>query len=245
MTEESKDLLIEAEGLTKYFGNFTAVRDVTFSVPRGSITAFLGPNGAGKSTTIRILTGYLAPSAGKAQIAGHDMAFDRIAGSRMLGYLSENGPLYPDMTPAGYLNYVGCVRGIHGDELDRALHRVAEACQIEEVWNKSIRNLSKGYRQRVGLAQAILHDPEVLILDEPTIGLDPNQISVVRELIRNYAEEKTVLLSTHILQEVEAMADNVVLISEGEICFQGTPEELAGDEGMEARFRSLTRGVAA
>lgn len=245
MEENQKEVLIEAENLTKYFGNFTAIKNVGFTVPRGSITAFLGPNGAGKTTTIRILTGYLAPSAGRALIAGHDMAVDRIEGSKVLGYLGENGPLYPDMTPAGYLRYIGKARNMNESDLKQSLGRVTEACQLSEVWNKSIRNLSKGFRQRVGLAQAILHNPEVLVLDEPTIGLDPNQINVVRQLIKDFASEKAVLLSTHILQEVDAMADNVVLISEGEICFQGSPQELAADEGMEARFRDLTKGVAA
>ena len=238
--------LIRAEGLAKYYGTFTAVRDVTFSVSPGSITAFLGPNGAGKSTTLRLLTGFLAPSAGRAWIAGHDMATDRIEGSREMGYLSENGPLYPDMTPASYLRYVGSVRNIGKSDLADAMQRVADDCQLQEVWGKPIRQLSKGFRQRVGLAAAILHDPRVLILDEPTAGLDPNQIRVVRELIRRFARKnRAVLLSTHILQEVEAIADHVLLISEGTLRFDGKPQELAADGGLEARFRELTRGVAA
>jgi len=234
----SPEALIEAQKLTKYFGTFMAIKDISFSVPRGSITAFLGPNGAGKSTTLRILTGFLAPSSGRALIAGHDMAEERIAGSEKLGYLSENGPLYPDMTPASYLRYAGSVRHLKGATLNQALERVAHDCQLGEVWNKSIRQLSKGFRQRVGLAQALLHDPEVLIMDEPTAGLDPNQIVVVRDLVRNFARRnKAALLSTHILQEVEALADRVLLVHEGRLRFQGTPAELAGSEGMEARFR--------
>ena len=245
MASERDGALIEADGLTKYYGDFTAIEDVSFSVPQGSITAFLGPNGAGKTTTIRILIGYLAPSSGRAAIAGHDMTTDRIAGSRVLGYLSENAPLYPDMTPNSYLRYIGKARSLSPDALKEALERVVDACQLGEVWTKSIRNLSKGFQQRVSLAQALLHDPQVLILDEPTLGLDPNQIAVVRKLIRDFASEKAVLLSTHILQEVEAMADRVLLISEGRLRFEGAPAELSAGEGMEARFRTLTKGVAA
>lgn len=245
MSSEETTALIEAVNLAKYYGTFTAIEDVTFKVPRGSITAFLGPNGAGKTTTLRVLTGFLAPSSGTARIAGHDMATERIEGSRVMGYLSENGPLPPDMTPARYLKFVGQIRGMRGNALSGALERVAADCRLQEVWNKTIRKLSRGYRQRVGLAQAMLHDPEVLIMDEPTAGLDPNQIAVVRNLIRGFAERKAVLLSTHILQEVAAMADRVILISEGRLKFEGTPGELAGDKGMEERFHELTKGVAA
>jgi len=237
--------LIEADGLSKYYGNFTAIDKVSFSVPAGSITAFLGPNGAGKSTTMKILTGYLAASAGKARIAGFDVDSQRLAASRVLGYLPENGPLYTDMTPASYLNYCGSARGMSGPALRSALDRVAAACRIEEVWHKTIRKLSKGFRQRVGLAQAIMHDPQVLILDEPTAGLDPNQIVLVRDLVRELAKTKTILLSTHILQEVEAVADRLVLVSEGRVVFQGTPKELAAGSSIEARFHELTKGVAA
>ncbi|GMV80107.1 MAG: hypothetical protein AMXMBFR7_12910 [Planctomycetota bacterium] len=246
MADDSDAALIVCKGLSKYYGPFTAIENVSFQVKRGSITAFLGPNGAGKSTTMKILTGYLAPSAGTAIIAGHDMTTERLEGSEGLGYLSENGPLYPDMTPAGYLRYIAAIRRMDGSKRDEALDRMLHACQLEEVWNKSIRKLSKGFRQRVGLAQAMLHDPDVLILDEPTAGLDPNQIQVVRDLIKSFAQKhKAVLLSTHILQEVEALADHVLLISEGKLRFDGTPKDLAAGEGLEARFRELTKGVAA
>jgi ABC-2 type transport system ATP-binding protein len=242
----SSQTLIQAEGLYKYYGDFTAIADVSFSVPRGSVTAFLGPNGAGKSTTMKILTGFLAPSAGRALIAGFDMDSQRIEASRLLGYLPENGPLYPDMTPGSYLRFIGETRGMSGAELRAALDRVAASCRIEEVWHKTIRKLSKGFRQRVCLGQAILHDPQVLILDEPTAGLDPNQIVLVRDLVRGLAKDKTVLLSTHILQEVEAMADHVVLISEGRVQFKGTPAELSSaGKSIEERFRELTKGVVA
>jgi ABC-2 type transport system ATP-binding protein len=243
-TAPSADLLIQAEGLSKYYGDFTAIRNVSFSVPRGSVTAFLGPNGAGKSTTMKILTGYLAPSEGRALIAGHDVEHQRLEASRVLGYLPENGPLYPDMTPGAYLRFIGEARGMSAAALREALDRVAASCRIEEVWHKTINKLSKGFRQRVCLAQAIIHDPQVLILDEPTAGLDPNQIVLVRDLVKQLAKTKTVLLSTHILQEVEAMADRVVLISEGRVVFQGAPKELAAGRSIEDRFRELTKGVA-
>ncbi|MBA3684881.1 MAG: ATP-binding cassette domain-containing protein [Planctomycetes bacterium] len=237
--------LIEAVDLSKYYGNFTAISHVSFTVARGSITAFLGPNGAGKSTTMKILTGFLAPSSGTARIAGYDVETDRLAASRVLGYLPENGPLYTDMSPADYLEYAGKVRGMGRSDLRAALDRVAASCRIEEVWHKTIRKLSKGFRQRVGLAQAILHDPQVLILDEPTAGLDPNQIALVRDLVKSLAKDRTILLSTHILQEVEAMANQVVLVNEGKVVFQGTPSELAAGRSLEDRFRELTKGVAA
>ncbi len=242
---DSAPPLIEAAGLCKYYGAFTAVQDVSFAVPQGSVTAFLGPNGAGKSTTMKMLTGFLAPSAGTASIAGIDVDTDRIAAARQLGYLPENGPLYPEMTPAQQLAYAGRIHGMSAARLKDALDRVASSCRIDEVWHKPIRKLSKGFRQRVGLAQAILHDPKVLILDEPTAGLDPNQILLVRDLIKSLAKDKTVLLSTHILQEVEAIADHVILISEGRLRFSGTPTELAAGGTLEARFRELTKGVAA
>lgn len=244
-TATAADAAIVADKLCKYYGDFTAIEDVSFAIPRGSITAFLGPNGAGKSTTMRILTGYLAPSSGRAAIAGHDVERDRIAASRVLGYLPENGPLYRDMTPATFLRFVASVRGLGGGDLRDALDRVSERCRLAEVWHKPIGKLSKGFRQRVGLAQAILHDPQVLVLDEPTSGLDPNQIRLARGLIRELAREKTVLLSTHILQEVEAMADHVIVVSEGRVVFNGTPADLAGEAGLEERFHALTKGVVA
>ncbi len=236
---------IAASALTRTFGDFTAVDHVDLAVEPGQFFGFLGPNGAGKSTTMKILTGFLAPSEGRAFIAGHDVETDRIAASSVLGYLPENGPLYPDMTPGSYLRFIAETRGIGGAAQRNALDRVAASCRIEEVWYKAISKLSKGFRQRVCLAQAILHDPQVLILDEPTAGLDPNQIVLVRDLVKELAKSKTVLLSTHILQEVEAMADRVVLISESRVVFQGTPAELAGGRTVEERFRELTKGVAA
>ena len=236
---------IVAEHLSKYYGEFTAIEDVSFTVSSGTVTAFLGPNGAGKSTAMRILTGYLAPSGGAAYIAGYDVFTDRLAASRVLGYLPENGPLYHDMTPAAFLHFIGRARGMDAKVLAEGIDRVVSRCRLEEVLHKAIGKLSKGYRQRVGLAQAILHDPQVLILDEPTAGLDPNQIILVRDLIRELAADKTVLLCTHILQEVEAVADDVLLINDGRIVFRGSPAELAGESNMEQRFHALTKGVVA
>ena len=235
--------MIEARGLSKFYGPFAAVRDVTFAVPRGQVCAFLGPNGAGKSTTMRMLTGFLAPSAGEASIAGHDVAADRLAAAAALGYLPENGPLYQEMSPAAFLGYVGTARGMSSAALKDRREYVKTACSLGPVWGKPIAKLSRGYRQRVGMAQALLHDPEVLILDEPTGGLDPNQVAGVRDLIAGLrAERKTLLISTHILREVRAVCDRVLLIAAGRLVFDGPAAELAGsEEEMEAKFRELTK----
>ena len=238
--------MIEADGLTKYYGTFIAVKDMTFRVPRGQVVAFLGPNGAGKSTTMKMLTGYLAASAGTARIAGFDMATDRIAGAKRLGYLPENGPLYPDMTPRSLLEFFADARGLTGDRKKERVDAVIQQCELGSVIGKAIDKLSKGYRQRVGMAQVLLHEPDVLILDEPTSGLDPNQIREVRENIRRLGEKKTILLSTHILQEVEALADRVILVAEGRLVFDGKPQDLVASGGtLDDRFYELTRGSAA
>ena len=243
--DATRDSMIEADGLCKYYGSFIATEDVTFSVPRGQIVAFLGPNGAGKSTTMKMLTGYLAPSAGIARIAGYNMSTDRLAGATRLGYLPENGPLYPDMTPRSLLEFFADARGLKGARRAERVDAVVDQCELGSVIGKAIGKLSKGYRQRVGMAQVLLHEPDVLILDEPTSGLDPNQIRGVRETIRRLGERKTILLSTHILQEVEALADRVILISEGRLRFDGTPLELrSGGRGLDERFHELTRGVS-
>jgi len=237
--------MIEARGLTKYFGDFAAVVDVSFAVPRGQVAAFLGPNGAGKSTTMKLLTGYLAPSAGRARITGHDMATDRLAGAVRLGYLPENGPLYEDMTPRGLLEFFAAARGLDGPKRRRRIDAVIDQCALGSVVGKAIGKLSRGYRQRVGMAQVLLHEPDVLILDEPTAGLDPNQIHEVRETIRHLGRDKTVLLSTHILQEVEAMADRILMISEGRLVFDGsTADLLAGGRSLDERFSELTTAAA-
>lgn len=235
--------MIEAIGLSKFYRDFAAIRDVTFTIPQGQVVAFLGPNGAGKSTTMKILTGYLSPSAGTARVAGLDVARDRIRAAERLGYLPENGPLYPEMTPLALLRFFGRARGLHGSRLSARIDDVVRRCALEAVIEKSIRKLSKGYRQRVGMAQVLLHEPDVLIMDEPTSGLDPNQIREVRRTIRELAREKTILLSTHILQEVEAMADRVILISRGRVVFDGTVTGMQGEHAsLDDAFRAFTEG---
>jgi ABC-2 type transport system ATP-binding protein len=233
--------MIEAKGLSKYFGEFAAIRDVTFTINRGEVVAFLGPNGAGKSTTMKLLTGYLAPSAGTARIAGHEMATDRLSGAMRLGYLPENGPLYPDMTPRSLLEFFADARGLEGGYKRERIAAVIEQCDLHAVIGKAIGKLSKGYRQRVGMAQALLHEPDVLILDEPTAGLDPNQIREVREAIRRLGMKKTILLSTHILQEVEAIANRVLFINEGRMVYDGPSTDLTKDgRTLAEKFHALT-----
>ena len=235
--------MIEAKGLSKFYGPFAATRDVSFVVPRGQVAAFLGPNGAGKSTTMKLLTGFLTPSEGSARIGGMDMSVNRIEASRLIGYLPENGPLYNEMTPQSLLRYCGQVREMPIGTLVDRMEFVAEKCSLNDVWGKSIGKLSRGYRQRVGMAQALLHDPEVLILDEPTSGLDPNQTYQVRELIRSLGETKTILLSTHVLSEVKAVCNRVILIDAGRVVFDGTVDGMqSGDDDLEHRFRVLTNG---
>lgn len=239
-TPKGRRVTITADKLTKVYGDFAALHEVSFEVRQGTVAAFLGPNGAGKSTTMKILTGYLAPTAGKAELVGLDPTDpeQRIALAQRLGYLPENGPLYTDMTPAESLRFFGEIRKL-GDAYQKAADRVIEQCAIGSVLHKPIQKLSKGFRQRVGMAQALLHDPDVLILDEPTSGLDPLQIREVRALIRQLAETKTILLSTHILQEVDAIADEVVMVAEGRVVFAGTKDELKGEGSIEERFLGL------
>lgn len=233
--------MIEAEGLSKFYGTFAASRDVTFSINKGEVAAFLGPNGAGKSTTMKLLTGYLAPSEGVARIAGFDVATERLKAADRLGYLPENGPLYTDMTPRSLLEFFGEMRGMSSRLFSERFQAVVHLCNLQTVLGKPIGKLSKGFRQRVGMAQALLHDPEVLILDEPTAGLDPNQIREVRKMIRDLGESKTILLSTHILQEVEAMCNRVVFINEGQLVFDGTPAQLRENQpDLDERFYELT-----
>lgn len=238
--------MIEAVGLSKFYGSFAAVREVSFAVPRGQVAAFLGPNGAGKSTTMKLLTGYLSPSAGVARVAGLDVAAHRQEAAARIGYLPENGPLYPEMTPLALLRFFGEARGLHGARLRERIDAVVALCALDAVVEKSIHKLSKGYRQRVGMAQVLLHEPDILIMDEPTSGLDPNQIRDVRRTIRELGRQKTILLSTHILQEVEAVADRVIFIHEGRIVFDGLPQEMTTDSRtLEEAFYALTGSGAA
>ncbi len=233
-------IMIEAQGVSKYYGPFVAIKDISFQIPEGQIVAFLGPNGAGKTTTMRILAGFLAPTEGSAKIAGFDVSGQRLQATRHLGYLPENGPLYPDMTPLEMLQFFGEARGLEPAELKRRIEVVIDQCALQQVLEKPIGKLSKGYRQRVGLAQALLHDPSVLIMDEPTAGLDPNQIREFRKNIKELGRKKTILLSTHILQEVDAVADRVLFVNEGRLVFDGTPDELKENGSLEIPFYRLT-----
>ncbi len=244
MEPASPKPMIEAQGLTKYYGPFVATESITFSIPEGQIVAFLGPNGAGKTTTMKMLTGYLAPSAGAARIAGLDVHKERIEASKKLGYLPENGPLYQDMTPKELLLFFGEAREMSPQHLKERLDFVRSLCALEQVMEKPIGKLSRGLKQRVGLAQALLHDPEVLIMDEPTAGLDPNQIRQFRENIRNLGSNKTILISTHILQEVDAIADYVLFVHNGRLVFEGTPQELEEEGSLEKPFYRLTSTMA-
>lgn len=245
MDSSSQQPMIEANRLNKFYGNFAAIRDVSFTVPQGQVAAFLGPNGAGKSTTMKVLTGLLSADSGVARVAGFDIRGERIAAMSRLGYLPENGPLYPDMTPLGLLEFFGSARGLTGARLQERIDAVVARCHLTSVIEKPVRKLSKGFRQRVGMAQALLHEPDVLILDEPTTGLDPNQIHEVRGMIRELGRNKTVLLSTHILQEVDAMADRVIFINQGRVIFDGTPAEMKGDHAsLDEAFRAMTSAAA-
>ncbi len=208
---------IAVEGLTRRFGARVALDGVSFTVGRGEIVGFLGPNGAGKSTTMRILAGALAPDGGTARIMGHDCVTDGLAVRRRLGYLPEAAPVYPEMRVGDYLDFVGGVRGLSEAERARAIARVVEACDLADRVDQRTGELSRGYRQRVGLAQAMLHDPDVLVLDEPTAGLDPNQVAALRAVVRRIGERRTVLLSTHVLQEVQALCDRVLVLHHGRL----------------------------
>jgi ABC-2 type transport system ATP-binding protein len=218
--------MIEIQGLVKRFGAFTAVDGVSFSVNRGEVLGFLGPNGAGKSTTMKMLTGYLSPTAGTARVCGHDVTAEPIAVKEKVGYLPEGAPAYPDMTPWEFLNFIAQVRQIPKDRRKARIEEVASMVHLEGVMRQTIDTLSKGYKRRVGLAQAILHDPEVLVMDEPTDGLDPNQKHEVRSLINKMASNKAIVLSTHILEEVEAVCTRAMIINRGRIVADGTPAEL-------------------
>ncbi len=219
--------MIEIDHLSKRFGPITAVDDVSFRVERGDVLGFLGPNGAGKSTTMKMITGFLAPSAGTARVCGFDVREDPIEVKRRTGYLPEGAPMWPDMTPDSLLRFVAAVRGLSGEEAETRIAAAIDMTELDDVLHQPIETLSKGFKRRVGLAQALLHDPEVLILDEPTDGLDPNQKHEVRELIRNMAGTKAIVISTHILEEVEAVCSRAIIIDKGRLVVDTTPAELA------------------
>jgi ABC-2 type transport system ATP-binding protein len=224
--------MIHVENLTKYYGDYAAVRDVSFDVNRGQVVGFLGPNGAGKSTTMRILTGYLMATSGKASIDGHDVFRNPIAARRRIGYLSEGCPLYGEMRVEEYLRFRGGLKGLSGGETRKRLGYVLDRCWLRDVRRQLIGTLSKGYRQRVGLADALIANPPVLIMDEPTVGLDPAQIRETRKLIKELGKEHTLLLSTHILSEVEMTCDSVILIHQGQVAAQGTLD------GVRSKYRA-------
>ncbi|MGA2378050.1 MAG: ATP-binding cassette domain-containing protein [Spirochaetia bacterium] len=226
--------MIEADSLVKRYGPFEAVKGVSFRVEKGQVIGLLGPNGAGKTSIMRILTCYHFPTTGTARVNEHDVITHPHLVRQAVGYLPENAPLYDDMKVREYLSFIADVRGLSGARRAQRIGLVVDSCGLAEVFSREIRHLSKGYRQRVGLAQAILHDPAVLVMDEPTSGLDPNQIVEIRALIRDLGREKTVILSTHILQEVEALCRRVLIMNAGRLIAQGTPEEIARgmQEGM-------------
>jgi ABC-2 type transport system ATP-binding protein len=217
---------IEIESISKSFGDIHAVRDVSFTVARGEVLGFLGPNGAGKSTTMKMLAGFLTPTAGTARICGHDVVTDGLAARARLGYLPEGAPAYPDMTPADFLAFIARVRGFRRDDARRAIDQAVGRVELAGVLYQPIDTLSKGFRRRVGLAQALLHDPDVLILDEPTDGLDPNQKHQVRQLIASMAATKAIIISTHILEEVDAVCTRAMVIAAGQVKVDGTPAQL-------------------
>lgn len=241
MNDTKTKVMIKAENLSRFYGDFRAVENISFEISQGEIVAFLGPNGAGKSTTMKLLSGFVAPSEGQAFIGGFNIDKERIQAAKILGYLPENGPLYLDMTPREALGFICEIRNICGEEKKKSIEKYIKICDLEEVFDKPIGKLSKGFRQRVGMAQVLLHNPQVIIMDEPTSGLDPNQIKTVRQTIKELGKNKTILLSTHILQEVEAVADRVLFINEGRLVFDGTVEKFKSNgKNLDEIFYSLS-----
>ncbi len=241
--------MIEIQNLVKKFGPFTAVDGISLTVAKGEVLGFLGPNGAGKSTTMKMLTGFLTPTSGRITVCGHDVAEAPLEAKRSIGYLPEGAPAYGDMTPRSFLDFIADVRRLSGNEREWRLEKVADQVNIVEVLDQPIDTLSKGFKRRVGLAQAILHDPPVLVLDEPTDGLDPNQKHEVRGLIQSMAKEKAIIISTHILEEVEALCKRAVVIARGRVVAEGRPEGegwrigdiLAQPGKLDAAFREVTQ----
>lgn len=237
---------ISAQGLSRHFGTFVAVDSVSFELPCAALVTFLGPNGAGKSTTMRLLTGFLSPTTGTARVCGMDVVRDRVGVASLIGYLPENGPLYPDQTPAEILRFLGSARGLSGADLKARIDAVTIQTRLGEVYHKPTGKLSKGFKQRVGMAAALLHDPRVLILDEPTAGLDPNQVDQMRHLLSDLAKTKLILLSTHILSEVRALSQRILVINKGRLVHDGAGGSLGSNEReMEEQFRRLTGQKAA
>src|SRR5918995_652935 len=237
--------MIRIENLVKTFGPKRAVDGVSFNVERGEVLGFLGPNGAGKSTTMRMITGFMPPTSGKVTVGGHDVAESPLEAKRLIGYLPENAASYPDMTVHGFLEFAAELRGLSGSRKKQAVARVVERCFLEGVLRQSIDTLSKGYKHRTCLAQALIHDPEVLIMDEPTDGLDPNQKHEVRNLIRELGKDKAIIFSTHILEEVDAACTRAIIIDRGRIVANGTPEELRGMSELAGAVTLQARGATA
>jgi ABC-2 type transport system ATP-binding protein len=237
--------MIQIDSLVKAFGPKRAVDGISFSVERGEVLGFLGPNGAGKSTTMRMITGFMPPTAGRIRIGGHDVVESALAAKRLIGYLPENAASYPDMTVHGFLRFVAELRGLSGAARRKAVSRVIELCFLESVLQQSIDTLSKGYKHRTCLAQALIHDPQVLIMDEPTDGLDPNQKHEVRNLIRELGASKAIVFSTHILEEVDAACSRAIIIDRGRIVANGTPEELRAMSELAGAVTLQARGASA
>ncbi|SVA91993.1 uncharacterized protein METZ01_LOCUS144847 [marine metagenome] len=237
--------MIQVENLTKAFGPKVAVDDVSFSVQRGEILGFLGPNGAGKSTTMRMITGFIPPTAGVVKVGGNDVTEKPIEAKRLMGYLPESAPLYTDMTVEGFLGFCAEVRGINGADKSKAIDRAIDMCFLKSVRHQSVDTLSKGYRHRTGFAQAIIHDPDILVMDEPTDGLDPNQKQEVRSLIRRMGQSKAIIFSTHILEEVEAACTRAIIIDQGKIVANGTPNELKAKSELANSYIVTVSGTEA
>ena len=235
---------IKVKSLSKSFGPIHAVRDVSFDVNHGEVLGFLGPNGAGKSTTMKMITGFLEPTSGTVEVNGHDVLENPLAVKRSIGYLPEGAPAYGEMTVKSFLNFIADVRGLSGSSRQKRIDEVVDIINIKDVVDQSIETLSKGFKRRVGIAQAILHDPKILILDEPTDGLDPNQKHEVRNLIEEMSQDKAIIISTHILEEVDAVCSRAIIIAAGQLLFDGTPTELiakSDDNNIDHAFRLITQ----
>ncbi len=239
--------MIEVKELRRSFGPVVAVDGISFSAEKGQVVGLLGPNGAGKTTAMRMLTCYIRPDSGTASVCGHDILTDSIGVRRSLGYLAENSPAYPEMTVGGFLKFICDVRRIKGRRRRQALDRVVPMCSIDSVYHQTIETLSKGYKRRVGLAQALIHDPDVLILDEPTDGLDPNQKHGVRKLIEDMAKDKCIIISTHILEEVDAVCSRAIIVAKGKVLVDSTPKKLKEEyqASLDEVFRKITQGKVA
>ena len=243
MTENTQQTLIEVKSLDKKFGAIHAVRNLSFSVKKGEILGFLGPNGAGKTTTMKMITGFLKPTSGTVTVCGHDVLEDPIAVKEKIGYLPEGAPSYGEMTVKGFLDFIADIRGLKGQDKQNHVDAIIKKINLETVRNQTIDTLSKGFKRRVGVAQALMHDPEVLIMDEPTDGLDPNQKHEVRTLIKEMVAHKAIIISTHIMEEVDAICTRAIIIASGQLLFDGTPKELLAKSvtgRMDDVFRQIT-----